>query len=111
MKDGPNSNTLSEYKNWTTVSTAVERIYEIQQQPTPIETLTSILTIIDDMIWLKLDRDAASAKLLTLQLSENEKEFVKAIASFINKLPPVSLDEDINEAEFCSRFVDPFMSG
>lgn len=63
------------------------------------------------MIWLKLDRDAASAKLLTLQLSENEKEFVKAIASFINKLPPVSLDEDINEAEFCSRFVDPFMSG
>ncbi|KAI9320128.1 hypothetical protein BX666DRAFT_1852753 [Dichotomocladium elegans] len=99
-----------EHKNWATVSMAIENIYKIQQPPTPIGTLTSLLSIIDDMIRLKLDRDVTSAKLQTLQLPKYEKKFAKAVATFVNKLPPVSLDEDINEAELCSRYVDPFLS-
>ncbi|KAG0748697.1 hypothetical protein G6F23_001678 [Rhizopus arrhizus] len=85
-----------EHKNWTTVSTAIENIYKIQQPPTPIGALTSLLSIIDDMICLKLDRDATGAKLQTLQLPKNEKKFAKAVATFVNKLPPV--------------YVDPFLS-
>lgn len=65
---------IFECKNWSTFSTAVERIYNIQQQATPIDTVVRILTIIDGMICMKLDRDAACAHLLTLQLSKNEKK-------------------------------------
>ncbi|KAI9478237.1 MAG: hypothetical protein EXX96DRAFT_619173 [Benjaminiella poitrasii] len=83
---------LASTSNWTTVSTAIENIYKIQQPPAPIDTLTNLLSIVDDMICLKLDRDATT------------------VATFVSKLLPVSLDEDINEAELCSRFVDPFLS-
>ncbi|KAI9275970.1 hypothetical protein BY458DRAFT_434263, partial [Sporodiniella umbellata] len=77
----------------------------------PIGTVGSILSIIDDLVRLKLDRDVADIKLRTLKLPKNEKKFAKAVAAFVNKLPTVPLDEDINECELCSRFIDPFLSG
>jgi hypothetical protein len=100
-----------EHENWTATSSTIENIYNIQQPSTPIDTVTSLLSIIDDLTRLKLDRDAAEIKLRTLQLPKNEKKFAKVIAAFVNKLPSVSLDEDLNECELCSRFIDPFLSG
>lgn len=99
------------HEKWTAASNAIENIYKIQQQPLQIGTVASLLSIIDDLMRLKLDRDAAEIKLRTLKLPKNEKKFAKAVATFVNKLPSVPLDEDINECELCSGFIDPFLSG
>ncbi|KAI8375948.1 uncharacterized protein BYT42DRAFT_498970 [Radiomyces spectabilis] len=34
-----------------------------------------------------------------------------SLCSLIRKLPPLPIEEDVNESELCSRFVEPFLSG
>ncbi|ORY94213.1 hypothetical protein BCR43DRAFT_496059 [Syncephalastrum racemosum] len=99
--------------NWAATISVIENIYNIRQTtPIPIDVAASLLSIIDDLIRLKLDRDAVETKLGALQLPKNEKKkSAKVIAVFISKLPTASLDGGLNGCELCSRFIDPALSG
>ncbi|KAG0171511.1 hypothetical protein DFQ28_009118 [Apophysomyces sp. BC1034] len=46
-----------------------------------------------------------------MDLIDAEQKSVKSICGLIQKLPRVSTREDVNEAELCTRFIGPFLSG
>ncbi|KAI9006738.1 hypothetical protein CLU79DRAFT_779276 [Phycomyces nitens] len=77
----------------------------------PMETVTSILYIVDQLNTEKLTRIQAAIKLMGMDLIDAEQKFVKGICGLMQKLPRVSIREDVNEAELCSRFIEPFLSG
>ncbi|ORE12325.1 hypothetical protein BCV71DRAFT_282018 [Rhizopus microsporus] len=64
----------------------------------PITTVASILTVVDDLLSRNINREQAEARLKSLPLA------------LIIKLSPMPMEENINEFELCTRFLDPFLS-
>ncbi|KAG1438715.1 hypothetical protein G6F56_012546 [Rhizopus delemar] len=90
----------------------IETIYNINKPPMPTETVMDIIKIIQEVLDGTATREMAAIKLLKFDPTvKNIYKFAKAIAELIKKLPRMSLAEDSNEMELCSRFVDPFLSG
>ncbi|KAI8886245.1 hypothetical protein K501DRAFT_310081 [Backusella circina FSU 941] len=73
----------------------IETTYNINKLPMPIETVMDIIKIIQEVLDGTAIREMAAIKLL----------------KFDPTLPRMSLAEDSNEMELCSRFIDPFLSG
>jgi hypothetical protein len=89
----------------------VEAIYDIKKPPVPTNIIMEIIQVTQDLIANKITREMAVIKLFKLNLSTNEYKFAKAVAELARKLPRVSLAEESNEMELCSRYVDSFLSG
>ncbi|GAA5811663.1 hypothetical protein MFLAVUS_005104 [Mucor flavus] len=78
----------------------------------PTKTVMDIIKIIQKVLDGTATREMTVVKLLKLDSTvKNIKKISKAIIELIKKLPHMSLAEDSNEMELCSRFVDPFLSG
>lgn len=72
----------------------------------------NMIKIIQEVLEGTATREMAAIKLLKFDpTNKSVYKFAKAIAELIKKLLRLSLAEDSNEMEFCSRFVDPFLSG
>ncbi|ORE06892.1 hypothetical protein BCV72DRAFT_256114 [Rhizopus microsporus var. microsporus] len=56
--------------------------------------------LIDNLLTKTINREQAETNFKSLSLN-----------ALITKLPLVSIEEDVNESEPCTRFVDPFLSG
>ncbi|KAI7850080.1 hypothetical protein BDC45DRAFT_551191 [Circinella umbellata] len=77
----------------------------------PVEAVSGILRIIDELLNRIINREEADLRLKSLSLDEHEHKFAKAIGGLILKLMRTSMDEDFNETELCSRFIDLFLNG
>ncbi|KAI9494987.1 hypothetical protein BDB00DRAFT_882641 [Zychaea mexicana] len=77
----------------------------------PLKTVSDMLGVIDDLMNKTINREEADARLKKLPLSEHEHKTAKALGGLILKLMPVPMDEDANETELCTRFIDPFLTG
>ncbi|KAI9003064.1 hypothetical protein CLU79DRAFT_829917 [Phycomyces nitens] len=89
----------------------VDTIYDIKKPRMPTNVVMEIIKIIEDLLSTATTREKATIKLFGLDLTTNEYKFVKAIAELVKKLPRVSLAEEPNEMELCSRYIDPFLCG
>ncbi|KAL7335695.1 hypothetical protein PS15p_201130 [Mucor circinelloides] len=89
----------------------VDAIYDIKKPRMPTNVVMEIIKIIEDLLSTATTREEAAIKLLGLDLATHEYKFAKAIAELVKKLPRVSLAEESNEMELCSRYVDPFLCG
>ncbi|KAI9495051.1 hypothetical protein BDB00DRAFT_900797 [Zychaea mexicana] len=97
--------------DWWAINDHIQRLYDIKRLPLPLTTTTNFLSIIEQLLNDDIDRDASEIQLKTMALQAKEKRMAKALANLVSKLPFVALDEDINETELCSRFVEPFLAG
>lgn len=89
----------------------IEHTYNIKKPPMPTNTDMDIVTIIEEVLNGTATREMAVRELLNFDPTiKNVYKFAKATAKLIEKLPRVSLSEEYNEMELCSRFVDPFLS-
>ncbi|CAO3637725.1 unnamed protein product [Mucor fragilis] len=98
-------------EEWGMTNNWIQDLYEIKRQPMPLDTVSNMLRIIDDLINKNIDREEADARLKKLPLDEYGHKFAKAVGGLILKLMRIPMDEDANETELCSRFIDPFLSG
>lgn len=97
-------------EDWNDTIGHVESLYDIKQQSMPIITVSSILTVVHDLLSRNTNREQAEARLKSLPLSDHEHKFAKAISALIIKLSPMPMEENINEFELCTCFLDPFLS-
>ncbi|ORX62007.1 hypothetical protein DM01DRAFT_1361059 [Hesseltinella vesiculosa] len=96
---------------WKATIAFVEESYGIQRQPMPITTITTMLSIIDQLQSETITRKQAVSKLASLELTKYETKFADALAALVIRLPRISIEEDANESELCARFADPFLAG
>ncbi|KAL7331251.1 hypothetical protein PS15p_203471 [Mucor circinelloides] len=68
-------------------------------------------TVANMLVTGNINRKGAVHAIDSLSLSAHESMFAAALCSLIRKLPSLAIEEDMNESELCSRFVDPFLSG
>lgn len=61
--------------------------------------------IIDNLLAKTINREQAEAKLK----SSRQHKFAKATGALITKLPPVSMEEDVNGSTICTRFPYPIL--
>ncbi|ORX56360.1 hypothetical protein DM01DRAFT_1273500, partial [Hesseltinella vesiculosa] len=73
-------------------------------------TTTQFSSILDQFLSKQISKDEAEVTLKTLALSTMEKKIDKAIANLVSKLPLAAMEENVNEMELCSRFIDPFLA-
>ncbi|CAO3669225.1 unnamed protein product [Rhizopus microsporus] len=59
-------------EDWNDTIGHVESLYDIKQQPMPITTVASILTVVDDLLSRNINREQAEARLKSLPLSDHE---------------------------------------
>lgn len=98
-------------EEWTITSNKIQDIYDVKRKPMPLETISSIMGVVDNLLNNTINREEASIRITKLPLNEHEHKFARAISGLILKLMPFPMDEDVNEAELCSRFIDPFLTG
>ncbi|KAL7317067.1 hypothetical protein PS15m_003469 [Mucor circinelloides] len=79
--------------------------YHLISGPMPVNTVANML------VTGNINRKGAVHAIDSLSLSAHESMFAAALCSLIRKLPSLAIEEDMNESELCSRFVDPFLSG
>ncbi|ORY97578.1 hypothetical protein BCR43DRAFT_530658 [Syncephalastrum racemosum] len=58
-----------------------------------------------------MDRRQAELPLKSLDLGKNESKFAKALANLLVKLPKFAIEEEANESELCTRYIEPFLAG
>lgn len=59
----------------------------------------------------RVSREQAEAEVKSLPLNSHLGKFIKALRPLISQLLPRPMEEDFDETELCSRFVEPFLSG
>ncbi|KAI8576499.1 hypothetical protein K450DRAFT_201942 [Umbelopsis ramanniana AG] len=99
------------YANWNAAVDSVEEMYGIKRQPIPLVVTSSLISIVDDLLNEKINREQANVRMISLSLEPNAHKFAKALGLLLQKLPNQPLEEDFGEAELCTRFVDPFLCG
>ncbi|KAI8388449.1 uncharacterized protein BYT42DRAFT_492348 [Radiomyces spectabilis] len=77
----------------------------------PINAITGLLSIVDDLLADKINRKVAYSKIISMTLEKHLEKFAMALGQLVRRLPSEPIREDFGEAELCSRFVDPFLSG
>ncbi|ORE00731.1 hypothetical protein BCV72DRAFT_300249 [Rhizopus microsporus var. microsporus] len=97
--------------DWWAINDYIQQVFNIKRLPLPLTTTTNFLSVIEQLLNNDIDRDTSEIQLKTMPLQAKEKRMAKALANLVSKLPFVALDEDINETELCSRFVEPFLAG
>ncbi|PHZ15089.1 uncharacterized protein RHIMIDRAFT_248312 [Rhizopus microsporus ATCC 52813] len=90
------------HNDWIAVINFMHDMYDIKKVPMPLNTVTNMLAIIDNLWTKTINREQAETSFKPLSLSSYEHKFVKALSALIIKLPPVSI-EDVNEFELCTR--------
>ncbi|KAG0193444.1 hypothetical protein DFQ28_005262 [Apophysomyces sp. BC1034] len=90
---------------------SIEAMYGIKKPQISMETVTSMISIIEDLTIGAISRDKAIVRLLDLEPPANENKFKKGIIELVSKLPRVSIVEDMNEYELGTRYIDPFLCG
>lgn len=98
------------YDNWNATVDLIEDKYGIKRHPIPLDVISSLLAIVDDLLTKNINREQANIKMNSLSLEPNLHKFTKALGQLIMKLPNQPLEENFGEAELCSRFVEPFLS-
>lgn len=88
----------------------VDTLYDIKKQRMPMEAVTKMVVIIEDVTIGTASREKAIVQLLQLDLLPNENKFKMAIVKMVHKLPRVPA-EDANEYELDTRYIDPFLYG
>lgn len=99
------------YDDWNSIVDSLQEKYGIKRHPMPLNFVSSTLAIVDDLLGKKINREQADAKMKLLSSEPNLHKFAKALGQLIMKLPKQPLEENFGEAELCSRFVEPFLSG
>lgn len=99
------------HDDWIAAVNFIHDMYGIKKLPMPLNTVTNMLAIIDNLLTKTINQEQAEINFKSLSLSSYEHKFVKALSALVTKLPLVSIEEDLNESELCTRFVDPFLSG
>ncbi|KAG1038861.1 hypothetical protein G6F43_012620 [Rhizopus delemar] len=100
-----------QHDNWLATIKLIQNRYKINRLSMPVNTVANMLATIDQLITGNINRKGAVHAIDSLSLSAHESMFAAALCSLIRKLPPLAIEEDMNESELCSRFVDPFLSG
>ncbi|KAI9323807.1 hypothetical protein BX666DRAFT_1890627 [Dichotomocladium elegans] len=100
-----------DYDQWRMIDEYIQQAYGIKRQPIPLATATQFSSILDRFINKKIGRDEAEISFKSLALPTMEKKIAKAIGNLVSKLPLVTIEENVNETELCSRFIDPFLAG
>ncbi|KAG0182204.1 hypothetical protein DFQ29_005259 [Apophysomyces sp. BC1021] len=90
---------------------SIEAMYGNKKPRISMETVTSMIRIIEDLTIGSISRDKATVHLLDLDLPANENKFKKGIIELVGKLPHVPIAEDTNEYELNTRYIDPFLCG
>ncbi|CEP19972.1 hypothetical protein [Parasitella parasitica] len=70
-----------------------------------------MISLIQELDMEAISRSQAIVKLLQLDLLPHERKFANGLAELVKKLPRVPMEEDANESELITRFVDPFLCG
>lgn len=99
------------YDNWNATVDLIEDKHGIKRHPIPLDVISSLLAIINDLLTKNINQEQANIKMNSLSLESNLHKFNKALGQLIMKLPNQPLEENFGEAELCSRFVEPFLSG
>ncbi|ORX42785.1 hypothetical protein DM01DRAFT_1340968 [Hesseltinella vesiculosa] len=98
-------------EQWAATNSRLHDLYGIKNKPMPLDTIRDMLGVIDELKTKAINREEADSKLKKLTLSEHEHKFAKAVGGLVLKLMALPMDEDANETELCTRFIDPFLSG
>ncbi|KAI8388647.1 uncharacterized protein BYT42DRAFT_491575 [Radiomyces spectabilis] len=99
------------YEQWRMTDEHIQQVYGIKRQPIPLRTTTELSSTLDQLLNKVISRDEAEIILKSMPLSTMEKKIAKTIANLVSKLPLVAIEENVNEMELCSRFIDPFLAG
>ncbi|KAL0076779.1 hypothetical protein J3Q64DRAFT_1770683 [Phycomyces blakesleeanus] len=94
-----------------TTMNKIKSIYGLNLPRMQIKTVTNMITIIQELDIEAISRSQAIVKLLQLDLLPHERKFANGLAELVKKLPRVPIEEDVNESELITRFVDPFLCG
>lgn len=89
----------------------IKSIYGLNLPRMQIKTVTSMISIIQELDIEAISRSQAIVKLLQLDLLPHERKFANGLTESVKKLPRVPIEEDVNESELNTRFVDPFLCG
>ncbi|EIE83941.1 hypothetical protein G6F46_003980 [Rhizopus delemar] len=89
----------------------IEGMYRFKKPRFPMNTITNILNIIQEVSTKTISRDKGIMHLLGLDLPVQEVRLVKTIIQLIGKLPCKPISDDTNESELGSRYIDPFLRG
>ncbi|KAG0168491.1 hypothetical protein DFQ29_010133 [Apophysomyces sp. BC1021] len=100
-----------QYDGWLATVQLIQSRYKINQLPMPVNTVADMLAAIDKLLTGARNRKDVVKAIDSLSLSVHESMFAEVLRSLIRKLPPLPIEENVNESELCSRFVDPFLSG
>ncbi|KAI7869716.1 hypothetical protein BDF14DRAFT_1874121 [Spinellus fusiger] len=96
---------------YATIIQTIEGIYEIKKPQFPMDIITKILSIIQDVSTKIISRDKGIMQLIDLDLPSQETRSVKSIIQLMGKLPRKPISDDTNESELGSRYIDPFLCG
>ncbi|ORE19832.1 hypothetical protein BCV71DRAFT_282187 [Rhizopus microsporus] len=96
---------------YATVIQTIEGTYGIKKPRIPMDTITKILNIIQDVSTKTISGDKGIMQLIDLDFPSQETRFVKSIIQLMGKLPCNPISSDINESELGSRYIDPFLCG
>jgi hypothetical protein len=77
----------------------------------PMNIITKILGITQDVSTKTISCDKSIMQLIDLDLPSQEIGFVKFIIQLMGKLPSNPISSDMNESELGSRYIDPFLCG
>ncbi|KAI9488877.1 hypothetical protein BDB00DRAFT_884674 [Zychaea mexicana] len=100
-----------DYDQWHMIDEYIQQAYGIKRQPIPLATTTQFSSILDRFINKQIGRDEAEISFKSLALPTMKKKIAKAISNLVSKLPLVTIEENVNEMELRSRFIDPFLAG
>lgn len=110
--DQHNYNDISTFFNQTVYATIIQTIegtYGIEKPRFPMDTITKVLNIIQDVSTKIISRNKGIMQLIDLDLPSQETRFAKSIIQLMGKLPHNPISNDINESELGSRYIDPFL--
>ncbi|KAI8992441.1 hypothetical protein BDB01DRAFT_778454 [Pilobolus umbonatus] len=96
---------------YTTIINTIEGKYGFKRPLFPMDTITKILNIIQDVLRKSISRDKSIVLLLSLDIPAQEIRFVKMIVQLMNKLPWNPISDNTNESELGTRYIDPFLCG
>lgn len=102
--DQHNYDDISTFFNRTAYANNIEGIYGIKKPRFPMDIVTNILNIIQDISAKVISRDKGIMQLIDLDLPSQETRLVRSVIQLTGKLLPNPVSNDSNESELGSRY-------
>lgn len=102
--DQHNYDDISTFFNQTAYANTIEGTYGIKKPRFPMDIITKILNIIQDVSAEVISCDKGIMQLIDLELSSQEARLVKSVIQLMGQLLPNPISNDSNESELGSRY-------